>query len=318
MSEQAEIFDLVIVGGGSAGLPAGVYAGRARMKALLFEGLMPGGQAANTHLIENYPGFPDGVAGPDLMAAFRAQAEKFGCELRMQDVERIERATFDGRPGFALTADDGTVVHALAVIVATGTAHRKLGVPGELEFAGRGVSYCATCDGAFFRDQPIAVIGGGDTALDEAQFLTRFASRLYLVHRRDQLRGTKILQERVLGHEKIEVKWDSVVDRIEGDRSGVTHLVLRNVKTGALSELPVNGVFVFIGLDPVNALVRDLVETAPTGQVKVDQTGRTSVPGLWVAGDLRVGSYRQIGVAVGDGITAAIDAEKYVEALKHG
>lgn len=315
---SAEVNDLVIVGGGAAGLAAGIYAARARMKAVIFEGLLPGGQTALTDDIENYPGFEEGISGPELMMKFRAQAERFGLEFRDGMVTAIERAELDGKPGFKLTCEYGGDCFAYSVVLATGASHRHLNVPGEREFAGRGVSYCATCDGAFFRDVPIAVVGGGDSALDEGLFLTRFASKLYIIHRRDELRATKILQERAFTNEKVEIVFDSVVRSIEGNQRGVTHLVLENVKTKQTSELPVEGVFVFIGLDPVSDLVKNLVELNETDHVVVDSHCQTSISGLYAVGDLRVGSYRQVGTAVGDGITAAIDAEKYVEALKHG
>jgi thioredoxin reductase (NADPH) len=264
-----------------------------------------------TDWVENYPGFPDGISGFELMDRMKGQAEKFGLEIRSQEVSRLEF-----REDRKLVVTSKETFETRAVILATGASWKKLDVEGESLLTGRGVSYCATCDGPFFRDQPVAVIGGGDTAVEESLFLTRFASRIYHVHRRDELRAVKLLQERAMSEEKIEFVWDTVPTRIRG-ADGVEGIELRNVKTGEISHKEVQGVFIFIGTIPNTELVRGLVDLDEAGFVVTDNQMETSVPGVFAAGDMRSKAFRQISTAVGEGAAAAYGAEKYVEDL-HG
>ncbi len=301
-------YDVAIIGGGAAGLTAAIYASRARRRTVVFERELVGGQIATTDWVENYPGFPEGVGGLELAQRFQQQAERFGAELRYEGVERIERLP-DGR--FRLVTASGDY-RAAAVIVTAGAQHRKLGVPGEAEFAGKGVSYCATCDGAFFRDQDVVVVGGGDAALDEGIFLTRFARSVTVIHRRDQLRASAVLQQRAFANERIRFLFDTVVTAIEGAEV-VERVRLRNVRTGEESVLPTSGVFIFIGQIPNSHLLAGLVELDEGGHAKVDLEMQTSVPGLFVAGDVRWKAARQLVSAAGDGATAAIAAERYLQ-----
>jgi thioredoxin reductase (NADPH) len=301
-------YDVAIVGAGVAGLTAAIYSSRARRRTVVFERELVGGQIATTELVENYPGFPDGIGGLELSQRFQQQAERFGAELRYEEVERLERLP-DG--AFALRTSGGEY-RAEAVIVTAGAAHNRLGVPGEEEFLGRGVSYCATCDGAFFRDQDVAVVGGGDSALDEGLFLTRFARTVTIIHRRDKLRASAVLQERAFANPKIRFVFDTVVTAIEGGEV-VERVRLRNVKSGEESVLPVAGVFVFIGQTPNSHLLKGLVELDEGGHAKVDLEMATEVPGLFVAGDVRWKAARQLVSAAGDGATAAIAAERYLQ-----
>lgn len=311
--EENRIWDTVIVGGGSAGLASAIYTGRARMSTLVLEGLTTGGEAARTDIIENYPGFIEPIHGPELMDRFRAQAEGFGSKIDYAQVVKIEN---DGAVR-VLTLEDGRVLKAYTVILATGTKHKTLDVPGEYEYLNAGVSYCATCDGAFFKDVPIAVVGGGDSAVEEGTFLTRFASKVYIVHRRDSLRAAKIVQERAFANPKIEFVWNAAVTEVVGENKVVTGLKYHDRVTDTEKTLRVDGVFVFIGMDPNTGFVRGYVETNDLGQIITDERMRTNVPGVYAAGDNRTSSYRQVATAVGDAVTAAIDAEKYLEALKH-
>jgi thioredoxin reductase (NADPH) len=308
-------YDVVIVGAGPAGMCAGMYAGRSMLKAVVLERGFPGGELLNTELIEDYPGF-ESVLGHELAEKFHTHAAKFGAEFRTSvTVERVKRLD-DG--AFEVVADNGDRYLAPAVIVTAGGTPVKLGIPGELEYAGKGVSYCAICDGAFFRNQTIAVVGGGDAAVEEADFLTRYASKVYLVHRRDELRASKILQKRLFENPKVEVIWDSVVERADGDATGLTTLKLHNVKSGDRSDLTVTGMFVFVGFRPNTGIIADHVEHDEMGYVKTDQNMKTSVRGLFAAGDLRSQLTRQVTTAVGDATTAAIAVEKYLKALKDG
>lgn len=304
-------YDIAIVGAGGAGLTAALYAARARRKVVVFEGKVTGGQIATTDIVENFPGFPDGVNGFDLSQLFLQQAEKFGAEMAYERVERLERLP-DGT--FRLTTD-GDTYHAKAVIVTAGADYNRLGVPGEDEYTGRGVSWCATCDAAFFAGQEVAVVGGGDAAMDEGLFVTRYASKVTVIHRRDQLRASQILQERAFANPKMTFTWDTVVERINGDGSQVTSLDLKNVKTGETSTLPVSAVFIFIGQTPNSHLLKGLVDLDEGGHALADLNMRTNVPGLFVAGDLRTQAARQLIAACGDGATAAIAAEHFLEAL---
>ncbi len=300
-------YDIAIVGGGGAGLTAAVYAARARRSTVVFERLVTGGQIATTDVVENFPGFPEGINGFDLAQLMLKQAEKFGAEMVYEGVESLER-TEDSR--FRLETAS-TAYLARAVIVTAGADYNKLGVPGEAEYVGKGVSYCATCDAAFFEGQEVAVVGGGDAAMDEGLFVTRYASKVYVIHRRDTLRASAVLRERAFANPKMEFIWDTVVERIEGDGQ-VEKLQLRNVKTEQTSELAVGGVFIFIGQTPNSHLLKGLVEIDGGGHAIVDLKMRTSVPGLYVAGDVRTLAARQLISAAGDGATAAIEAEHYL------
>ncbi len=301
--------DIAIVGGGGAGLTAAIYASRARRTTVLFEHKVPGGQIATTDLVENFPGFPDGINGFDLAQLMLRQAEKFGTEVRYEGVVNLERLE-DGT--FAVATESDTY-RAKAVIVTAGADYNRLGVPGEDEFTGRGVSWCGTCDAAFFPNKEVAVVGGGDAAMDEGLFVARYASKVHVIHRRDKLRASQILQERAFANPKMSFIWDTVVERINGEGE-VTSLDLRNVKTGEKSNLPVSAIFIFIGQTPNSHLLKGLVDLDPGGHAIVDLNMRTNVPGLFVAGDLRTAAARQLISAAGDGATAAIAAEHYIEA----
>lgn len=305
-------YDAIIVGGGPAGMTAGLYASRARLKTLMIEKMMLGGQVMTTTRVENWPGYPGGIEGPDLMMKFQEHCVEFGLESTYGTVEKI---IDNGATKTVIV--DGKELTCQAVIIATGVVPRKLRVEGEPALVGRGVSYCATCDGAFFRDQPIAVIGGGDTAAEEALFLTRFASKLTLVHRRDQLRATKILQDRIMENAKIEIIWDSLVEELISDNSGLTGAVLRNVKTNETRQIDLQGMFVAVGVNPITDFVADLLELDETGYIKAGEDTHTSVAGIYAAGDCRTNILKQISTAVGDGAVAAIMAEKHIEELKH-
>jgi len=300
--------DLVIIGGGPAGLTAGLYAARSKLDAVLYEKLVPGGQILTTDWIENYPGFPEGLSGFEIVDRMKRQAERFGLKIENREVTSFT----PGTPK-KIDTDQGTV-EAKAVIFASGAAPRKIGIDGETALIGKGVSYCATCDGPFYRDQEVAVIGGGDTAVEEALFLTKFAGKVYLVHRRDKLRAVKILQERAEAEKKLELVWDTIPTRIIGS-SGVEALSLKNVKSGMDSTLPVQGVFVFIGYNPNNSLLKGIVEMDDNGFVQTNGDMETSIPGVFAAGDIRSKLLRQVVTAVGEGATAAFAAERYIEAL---
>ncbi|MFC4941948.1 thioredoxin-disulfide reductase [Pseudonocardia sp. GCM10023141] len=300
--------DLVIVGSGPAGYTAAIYAARARMAPLVLEGAIHGGALMTTTEVENYPGFPAGVTGPDLMAGMREQAARFGAELRPEDVEALDLAG----PVKTVTAG-GITYTARAVVLAMGAAARRLGVPGETALLGHGVSTCATCDGFFFRDQDIAVVGGGDSAMEEATFLTRFARSVTVVHRRATFRASPIMLERARNDPRIRWRTGAVTEIVGG--GGVTGLRLRGVGTGAASTIDVTGVFVAVGHDPRSALVRDVVDVDPQGYVLVQgRSSRTALPGVFACGDLVDPSYRQAVTAAGSGCTAAIDAERFLAA----
>jgi thioredoxin reductase (NADPH) len=304
---MAQEYDIAIIGGGGAGLAAAVYAARARRRTLVFERKVTGGQIATTDILENYPGFPEGVNGFDLAMLFQQQAERFGAEMAYEDVTKLERL-LDG--GFRITTGEGEY-GVQAVIVTAGADYNRLGVPGEDEFPGKGVSYCATCDGAFFRDQEVAVVGGGNAAMDEALFLTRFATKVHVIHRRDELRASAILQERAAAAPKIDFTWNTVVEAIEGDGQ-VERVALRDVVSGKRMVLPVGAVFIFIGQTPNSHLLKGLVEMDEGGHAIVDLAMRTDMPGLFAAGDIRTRAARQLVTAAGDGATAAIAAEHYL------
>jgi thioredoxin reductase (NADPH) len=304
------IRDVIIIGSGPAGYTAALYAARAQLRPLVFEGAVTaGGALMNTTDVENFPGFPDGVLGPDLMDAMRKQAERFGAELAAEDVTEVDLAADPKR-----VIVEGDVYLARAVIIATGSRYRELGVPGEKRLAGHGVSWCATCDGFFFRDTDIAVIGGGDSAVEEATFLTRFARSVTLVHRRDALRASKIMQDRAFANPKISIRWNSVVTEVLGE-SKVSSLRLRDTVTGEESTLPVGGVFVAIGHDPRSDLFSGQLSADPDGYLLVEQPStRTAIPGVFACGDVVDRSYRQAVTAAGTGCAAALDAERYLAA----
>lgn len=305
-----DLHHVVIVGSGPAGLTAAIYCARAGLEPVVVEGLLAGGQLVNTTDVENYPGFPEGIQGPELMDRFRKQAERFGAAFVPGD---IVRADFSSRP-FAVWTDEREL-RARAVIVATGASPRPLGVEGEKEYAGRGVSYCATCDGFFFRGQEIVVVGGGDSALEEALFLARYGSRVSVIHRRDAFRASKIMAERVLRSPKIEVVWSSVVEGVAGDGRKVTEVRVRNVETGAVSTRPCAGFFVAIGHVPNTAAFRGVLPADAAGYLEVHGgSSYTSVDGVFAAGDVHDHTYRQAITAAGAGCRAAIDCERWLEA----
>lgn len=303
-------YDVIIIGGGPAGLTAGLYAGRANLKTALVERGMPGGQAATTEMIENYPGFPEGIMGPELMLRMADQARRFGVEFVTTNVERVREE--DGR--FILSCTDREMV-GRALIIATGAEPKELGVKGERELRGRGVSYCATCDGAFFRDKKVAVVGGGDAAVEEALFLTKLVDKVYLIHRRDALRATKVLQERAFANPKIEFIWNTTVAEILGTDK-VEALLLQDVKTGEKRSIAVDGVFIYIGMKPNTEFIRELVRVDEGGYLITDDNLMTSVPGIFAAGDVRQKKLRQVITAAADGAIAAVAVEKYLEEKK--
>ncbi|OBF06494.1 thioredoxin-disulfide reductase [Mycobacterium sp. ACS4054] len=302
------VHDVIIIGSGPAGYTAALYTARAQLAPVVFEGTSFGGALMTTTEVENFPGFRDGITGPELMDQMREQALRFGADLRMEDVESV---SLDG-PVKSVTTAEGETVRARAVILAMGAAARYLGVPGEQELLGRGVSSCATCDGFFFKDQDIAVIGGGDSAMEEATFLTRFARSVTLVHRRDEFRASRIMLERARANEKITILTNKAVLGVEGEQT-VAGLRMRDTVTGEESTLPVTGVFVAIGHDPRSELVRDVLDTDPEGYVLVQgRTTATSIEGVFAAGDLVDRTYRQAITAAGSGCAAAIDAERWL------
>lgn len=301
-------FDLIIVGGGPAGLCAAMYAGRGMLNAVLLERGITGGELLNTEKIEDYPGFIT-VGGPELAEKMTEHAKAFGADIRMETVDGIYREP-DGT--FRAECASGEVYRAPTVIITAGGTPTKLGVPGEIEYAGRGVSYCAVCDGAFFKGETIAVIGGGDAAVEEADYLTRYASKVYVIHRRDQFRASKLLQERLFANPKIEVIWNHTVREITGDAQGAKSIILEGTEDGSGSTLAVTGVFVFIGFKPNSGIIREHFEHDANGYIVTDDRMMTSIPGLFAAGDLRVQLTRQVTTAVGDATTAAIAVEKYL------
>ena len=312
MTVGTDVRNVIVIGSGPAGYTAGVYAARANLAPLLFEGAVTaGGALMNTTEVENFPGFQDGIQGPELMENMRAQAERFGAEIITDDVTSVD-LTGEIK---TVTDGEGNVHRARAIILAMGSAYRELGLPREKELSGHGVSWCATCDGFFFRDQDIAVVGGGDSAIEEATFLTKFARSVTIIHRRDQLRASKIMADRAFANDRIRFAWNSEVAEIhgEGRLSGVT---LRDTRTGETRALAVTGLFVAIGHDPRNDLVKGVVDLDEAGYVLVDgRSTRTNVPGVFAAGDLVDHTYRQAITAAGTGCAAALDAEHYLAAL---
>jgi len=303
---------VVIIGSGPAGLTAALYTARANLKPLLIEGLEAGGQLMLTTMVENWPGFRDGIMGPDLMAEMRAQAERFGAEIIQNNVAKVDLRQ---RP-FSIAMADGRTLLADALIIATGASARWLDIGSDRKLSGHGVSTCATCDGYFFRGKPIAVVGGGDSALEEATYLTRFASKVILIHRRDTLRASKIMQDKAFANPKIEFMWDSEIASVNDVTKGeVTGVTVRNVKTNALTDVPLDGVFIAIGHTPNTSLFKGQVELDANGYVVTHDGSRTSVPGVFAAGDVQDHVYRQAITAAGSGCMAAIDAERYLEGL---
>jgi thioredoxin reductase (NADPH) len=303
------MYDVIIIGGGPAGLTAGLYNARARLDVLLLERLAPGGQVLTTDSVENYPGFPDGISGFELMDRMKTQAEKFGLKIQSDEVTGLD---LSAKRKAVLTA--GGSLETKAIILCCGATWKKLGIEGEDRLMGKGISFCATCDGPFYRNQEVAVIGGGDTAVEEAIFLTRFVNKVHLVHRRDKLRAAKVLQERALSHGKIEFIWDSVPVKILGE-NGVEGIELRNVKTQESFRKAVQGVFVFIGTLPNTDMLKGLIRLDGNGFVVTDDNMQTTVPGVFAAGDMRSKLFRQISTAVGEGATASYAVEKYLESL---
>jgi thioredoxin reductase (NADPH) len=306
---MSDIVDIAIIGGGPAGLTAALYGARARANTVVFETGLPGGQIINTDWIENYPGMPEGLNGAHIAELMHAHAEKFGAQFRT--FARVSALRLEGG-GFVLTADDEEFV-ARTVVLATGAFPRKLGIPGESDYIGRGVSWCATCDAPLFKGKTVAVVGGGDAALEEAMFLTKFAARVHLVHRRDEFRATKCIQERALVNELIEVHYNRVPSEILGAGGRVSGLVLSSTVGEPEETLAIDGVFEFIGVHPVSELVTELAELAPGGWVKVDGSMATSVTGLYAAGDVTDTPLKQVVTAAGQGATAAFEALKYLD-----
>jgi thioredoxin reductase (NADPH) len=306
---------VVIIGSGPAGYTAAVYAARANLAPVMFTGIQPGGQLMLTTLVENYPGFVDGIDGPPLMETFKAQAARFGTEMIAEDVTEVD---FSSRP-FRVKSDDAAV-EADTVIIATGASSKLIGLPNESKLMGRGVSTCATCDGFFFKDQNIMVVGGGDSAMEEALYLSRLGRQVQVVHRRDSLRASKIMQERALKNPKIEFIWDTgVEDVLDPAKGKVTSVLLKNLKTGAQSEMPVDGLFIAIGHLPNTALFKGQIDLHPNEYIKVTPgTTETSVPGVFAAGDVADFTYRQAVTAAGTGCMAALEAERYLEAHHSG
>lgn len=311
MSEvENPIHNVIIVGSGPAGYTAAIYAARADLNPVVFAGsVTAGGELMNTTDVENFPGFPEGIQGPELMMNMQAQAERFGAQIQYEDVAEVE-LTGEVK---TVTLSDGKVYKAKAVILATGSAYRTLGVPGEKELTGHGVSSCATCDGFFFRDQNVVVVGGGDTAMEEALFLTKFASKVYVVHRRDELRASRIMAERAQANDKIEFLWNTAVKEIHSENDKVSGVTLSSTIGAEDRKLDVSGVFVAIGFDPRTELFKDVVDLTKEGNVAVDgRTSKTSLPGVFAAGDVLDPTYRQAISAAGSGCVAAIDVEHYL------
>jgi thioredoxin reductase (NADPH) len=308
-------FDVVIIGAGPAGLCAGMYAGRSMLKNVVLEQGLPGGELLNTEVIEDYIGF-EHVLGFDLAEKFNAHATKFSADIRTYHrVEKVHRVA-DGT--WETVIENGDVFSSPAVIVTAGGTPVKLEVPGEIEYAGKGVSYCAICDGAFFKEHTIMVVGGGDAACEEADFLTRYAAKVYVVHRRDSFRASKIVQQRLFKNPKIEVIWDTVVDEIAGEGGLMTHAKIRNMKTGEKRDLAATGIFIFIGFTPNTGIIQGHIEHDAGGYIITDANMETSMRGLFAAGDVRAQLTRQVTTAVGDATTAAIAVEKYLTARKNG
>jgi thioredoxin reductase (NADPH) len=306
-------YDIIIIGGGPAGYSAGIYAARAGLKTLLVEGASTVSQITITDMIENYPGIPEGINGFDLMQLFKKQALKFGLEIIPKDVSLIKKNTTTPSI-WEVTAPD-KVYKTLSIVAATGAKWRNLEIPGETEFAGKGVSYCATCDGPFYRERDVIVVGGGDTAIQEALFLTHFAKKVTVIHRRDRLRAAGILQKKAFAEKKIEFIWNSTLTEING-KDFVTSAKIKDVKTGKITELQADGAFIFVGRLPYTNIFRGLLDLDLTGFIKTDENLKTSAAGIFAAGDCRTKLFRQVITAAGDGANAIHSAELYIEDLK--
>ena len=311
--DDEKVEKVIIIGGGPAGFTAGLYTARAQLHPVLFTGNDIGGQVALTYEIENYPGFPEGLSGTELADRFQKQAEKFGTRVEYDHVLELDLSQHP----FSLRTQFEKEYKAEAIILAMGATPRKLQVPGEEELTGRGVSYCATCDGFFFRDKEVVVVGGGDSALEEGIFLTRFASKVTIIHRRDQLRASKILQKRAFENDRIEFIWDSIVTRINaGENGAVASVTLKNVKTGEIRDFPTDGVFIFIGHIPNSQIVEGQVAMEEDGYVKTNRFSHTSVPGVFAAGEIQDHRFKQVSTSVGQGAMAAMEAEKFLAELE--
>lgn len=300
--------DVLIIGGGGAGLTAALYTSRAKLSTTLLEKLAPGGQIALTDLVENYPGFPEGITGGEISQRLEDQAKRYGTQVVYDEVATLEKKN----GGFVTKTSGGASFQSRSIILATGASYRRLGVPGEKELTGRGVSYCATCDGAFFKEKELVVVGGGDSAMQEGIFLTRFATKLTVVHRRDKLRASPILQERAKQNPKIKFIWDTVVTHIAGEKK-VEGVKLQNVKTGAVQDFKTNGVFVFVGHDPNTGFLKGFIELDEKGYVKTDMKLQTSVPGVFACGEVRAGAVQQLVSCCGEGCEAALACQAYLE-----
>ena len=311
---EEEIENVIIIGSGPAGFTAGLYAARANLSPLLITGNDYGGQVSITYDIENYPGFPESLSGPELVEKFKAQAEKFGTRVEFDYVKEI---VVDRHP-FLVRTENGAEYRTRTIIVSTGARPRYLEVPGEKQFTGKGVSYCATCDGFFFRGKDVLVIGGGDSAAEEALFLTRYASRVRILHRRDKFRASKILQDRVFANDKIEVLWNTVITEIEGENGAVTGVKTRNTVTGDSGHLATDGVFVFVGHLPNNDLFPGKLEMDEDGHLITDTKMRTNVPGVFAAGEIQDKVFKQVATSVGQGCSAAMSATRFLEDLEAG
>lgn len=310
--ELKDRYDVIILGSGPAGLTAAIYCSRAKLDTLVISGTLPGGQLMNTHMVENFPGFPHGIFGPELMMNMRMQAERFGTTIVDDVATKVELLN---EPFIIHTVDK--VFEADAVIIATGASPRKLGLRGEELFAGKGVSYCATCDGPFFKGEDVAVVGGGDSAVEEALFLTKFANNVYIVHRRDKLRASKIMQERAFSNPKISFIWNSVVEDILGDKK-VHTIIVKDVTNGERKELNCGGIFVAIGHEPNTQIFKDQIEMDERGYIKVRDYTKTNIKGVFAAGDVHDPIYRQAITAAGFGCMAALDVERYLSEKRHG
>ncbi len=310
--QSTEAYDVVIVGAGPAGMTAALYCARGRRSTLVLERNMAGGQIALTELVENFPGFPEGISGFDLSDRMKRQAAQFGAELR--EITTVSSLTPDPDGSFTVTTDQEKI-RARTVILSPGVEAKRTGIPGEAEFVGRGVSWCATCDGALYKGKQVAVVGGGDSAVEEGMFLTKFADKVYLVHRRDELRAAAIAQERAFANPKMEFVWDSVPRRVEGDQL-VSGLEVQNVKTKELRSLPVNGVFFYIGQVPLTSFLQGVVALDESGFILTDEFMRTSQCGVYAAGDAHANPLKQIAMAVGEGALAAVQAQRYLDELE--
>lgn len=304
---EPSVFDVIVVGGGGAGLTAAIYTSRARLSTLLLEKLVPGGQIASTEMVENYPGFPEGILGPEIAQRMEAQASRYGTRVHYEEVQSISK---EGSLFQVRTSENR--YRGRSIVLTLGAAFRTLGLVHEKEFTGKGVSYCATCDGAFFKGKEVVVAGGGDSAIQEGLFLTRFANRVTIVHRRDKLRAGPILQERAQRDPKISFMWDTVIDKIDG-KGKVESLVLRNVKTREVADFKTDGLFIFIGHEPSSGAVRGLVAVDEKGYVLTNENYQTSVPGIFAAGEVRKGAVRQLVAACGEGCGAALAAQAFLE-----